>query len=340
MISTASGPDIYFAYKFHHVRRAELAWTLSEEFGVYEALRDGPATVSEVGERTGLQERPSAILLAANACIGIVGVDGDRYYIYDVIKDMVLEGGRARVTPRPPDPEDSYYRMMKQALQTNQMVPEGMPTWLTNPTGEGEEPPTAYAPGRHGWRMLWGEALANAFDFTPYRKVADMGSAGGGLLTGLMLRCPHLEGVLVDLPYSTKTAEAFIEADGLTDRLTFHAADFFTDPLPDDVDVFFMSHVLHDWDDDHCIRLLRRCYELLPVGSPVIAQEFTLSEDKSECIIGVFQWFGLVHGTIGDQRTAREIGALMDKAGFERFESREVDHEQMIVVGWKEQRQK
>lgn len=336
MIHTAPGPDIYFAYKLHHVRRAQTAWVLSEEFGLYEALRGGPASIVEVSERIGLQERPTAVLLAANACIGVLGQEEGSYFIYDVMKEMVLEGGRARVEPHRPDPEeDWWYKTMKQALQTNAMVPEAMPEWLLNPKGEGEEDTTAYAPSRHGWRILWGEALSEVFDFTPYKRVADLGGAGGGVLVGLIGKCPHLKGVLVDLPYSRKTAEAFIVSDGLEDSLRFHAADFFNDPLPDDVDVFFMSHVIHDWDDAHCIHLLRRCYEALPAGSPVIVQEFTLNEDKNECIIGVFQWFGLMFGTTGDQRTASEIGKLMEQAGFTNTESRPIDHEQMIVVGWK-----
>ena len=333
MLTIGPGPDPYFAYKIHHVDRARTAWVLSEEFGLYEALREGPATPAEVGRRIGLQERPAAVLLAANACLGILGTEEDRYYIYEVMREMVLEGGRARTVPRAPDPEDWWYRIMKPALQTNAPVPEALPDWLTNPRGD--EDTTAFAPDRHGWRILWGHSLAGAVDFSPFGTVADLGGATGGVLVGLTERCPHLKGVVIDLPYSRKTAEAAIRQSEAEERVRFHGADFFGDPFPDGIDVFYMSHVIHDWDDEHCIRLLRRCHEALPAGSPVLAQEYLLNDDKSAGLIAVFQWFGLMYGTIGDQRTGPEIEALMAEAGFGETECRPLDHEQGIVIGWK-----
>ena len=333
MLTIGPGPDPYFAYKLHHVDRARTAWVLSEEFGLYEALRDGPATIAEVGRRTGLQDRPAAVLLAASASLGILGVEDDRYYIYEVMREMVLEGGRARTVPRAPDPEDWWYRIMKQALRTNAQVPEALPDWLTDP--KGDEDSTAFAPDRHGWRVLWGHALAEAFDFGPFHTVADLGAATGGVLVGLTERCPHLQGIVVDLPFSRKTAEAAIRQSNAQERVRFHAADFFRQPFPEGIDVFFMSHVIHDWDAEHCVRLLRRCHEALPAGSPVLVQEYLLNDDKTAGLIAVFQWFGLMYGTIGDQRTGPEIEALMAEAGFGETECRPLDHEQGIVIGWK-----
>ncbi len=67
----------------------------------------------------------------------------------------------------------------------------------------------------------------------------------------------------------------------------------------------------------------------------MLVQEFLLNEDKSGSLIGVFQWFGLIYGTIGDQRNAEEIEMLMEKAGFHEMECRPIDHEQSVVIGWK-----
>ena len=86
---------------------------------------------------------------------------------YPIMREFVLEGGRARSTPRH-DRDDYWYRVTKQAVLTGKPVPEEMPTWLTDPDGQKEDS-EAFSPGRHGWRILWGEALAEAFDFTPYR---------------------------------------------------------------------------------------------------------------------------------------------------------------------------
>ncbi len=334
MLTTQPGPDPYFAYKMHHVERARTAWILSDELGIYEALRHGPATVAQVSQSTGLQSRPVAALLAASACMGVVGLESERYFIYDMMRDFVLADGRAYNPPRRPDPaNDWWYRVMRQAIVTGEPVEEALPPWMQPP--EARARATAHVPARQGWRILWGEALAQAFDFSAFHVVADLGGATGGVLIGLTGKCPWLRGVVVDLPHSQTAAEAAIDRDGGTGRVSFHAADFFTEPLPEGTDAVFMSHVVHDWDDARCLLLLRRCYAALPVDCPVIVQEFLLDEDHSGSYLAVFQWFGLLFGTPGDQRTGRQVAALLEQAGFRDIGCRPLDHEQSIVVGWK-----
>lgn len=334
MFDGPAGPDPFVFYKFHHVRRAERAWALSEDLGLYELFREGPASIEQVCARTNLQKRPVAALLAANACIGILGVREGQYFLYDSLREFVLEGGKARWRPKIPAPgEDQNYDVWKQAVLSGQPVTGEEPPWIAHP----HQAPgvTAFAPGRQGWRSLWGGALAEAFDFSPYRLVVDLGGATGGVLVGLASCYPDLQGVVMDLPYSQESAAAALQESGVGDRVRFQAGDFFASPYPEGAEVYFMSHILHDWDDEHCLLLLRRCYEALPAGGPVIVMEFLLDEDKAGRLLAVFQWFGLLGGTLGDQRTGGEITALMAQVGFRDMEIRQVDTEHSIVVGWK-----
>ena len=154
-------------------------------------------------------------------------------------------------------------------------------------------------------------------------------------MLGLTGKVPGLRGILMELPFSRAAAEAAIRHSGAAERVGFFSGDFFEGPYPDDVDVIFMSHVIHDWDDGECLRILGHCYEALPVGSPVIIQEYLLDDDKSGQLLGVGQWLGLLHSTSGDQRTAGEIGHLLQQAGFVEMETRLIDNEQTIVAGYK-----
>jgi len=328
------GADPYVVYKIHHAERARLAWWISEEIGLYEVLRDGALSVDEVREKLGLQYRPTAVLLAANACMGILGVQDGRYFIYDEQCEYMLKDGCARQPVHPPKPgENKWYEQLKYAVLNGSPTDEARPTWVANP----EETPesNAFIPERDGWRIMWGQSLARAFDFRAYRTILDLGGATGGLLTGLTANYPDHQGFVLDLPYSRRSAEAAIELAGASNRVQFVSADFFKDPYPDNIDVIVMSHVIHDWDDDHCLRLLQRCFDALADGNPVIVQEFLLNEDKTGPTLAVFQWFGLLAGTMGDQRTSDEISQLMDQVGFTRMETRAVDNEQSIVIGWK-----
>jgi hypothetical protein len=333
MLEVRPGPDPYVFYKMHHVDRARAAWALSEDLGLYKALRDGPRTVAEVADRLGLDHRPVSVLLSANGCLGITGYDGGRWFIHPIMREFVLEGGRARVTPNR-DREGFWYRVTEQAIRTAAPVPEEIPPWLSDPEGRKAET-RAHNPQRSGWRLLWGEALAEAFDFSPYRLVLDIGGATGGVLAGLTGKCPWLRGIVMDLPYARADAEAALAECGAAGRVTFCAGSFFSDPYPEGVDLLFMSHVIHDWNDDDCLRLLRHAHASLPPGAPVLVQEFLLDDDKCGPLLGVYQWFGMLYGTTGDQRTAGEIGALLEQAGFSGIDSRPVDDEQSLVIGWR-----
>lgn len=334
VFDAGTGPDPYVIYKLHHAWRAEKAWMVSADLGLYEVFRDGSLAPAQVCAKLGLQPRPVSVLLAANACMGILGLADGKYFLHDSVRELMLKDGRAYYPPTIPAPgADLDFDRWKQTILTNRPLEEDEPDWIRHPCGSPGV--TAHIPGRHGWRVLWGEALAKAFDFGPYKLAADLGGATGGLLVGLTGQYPHLKGVVVDLPYGQATAQAAIEADGAAARVSYLAADFFTDPYPAGADVLLMSHILHDWDDAHCLKLLRRCHAALPSGCPVIVQEFLLNHDKTGPTLAVFQWFGMLRGTMGDQRTADETAALLRQAGFAGIETRPIDQEQSIVIGWK-----
>ena len=75
------GPDPYVFYKMHHVDRARVAWAVSEDVGLFEALRDGPRTVSEVANHLELTDRSTAALLSANGCLDILGNHDGHWFI-------------------------------------------------------------------------------------------------------------------------------------------------------------------------------------------------------------------------------------------------------------------
>ena len=112
--------DPYVFYKLGHVRRAEKCVLLAEDLEIYEAFRDGPRSVQQVCGTTGLPRRPVSVLLAALACMGILGVHDGLYFIPDALKDHVLNGGRARRPPKIPAPgEDKYFDSLKFSFTHN-----------------------------------------------------------------------------------------------------------------------------------------------------------------------------------------------------------------------------
>jgi hypothetical protein len=129
-------------------------------------------------------------------------------------------------------------------------------------------------------------ALAQKFDFSKYETVCDIGGATGQLCTILAEHHPQLRCVSYDLPVVAPIAEKHIAAAGLTDRVATASGDFFADPLPR-ADVMTMGLILHDWNLDGKMQLIRSAYEALPDGGAFIVIENLIDDARRENVFGL-----------------------------------------------------
>lgn len=129
-------------------------------------------------------------------------------------------------------------------------------------------------------------ALAEKFDFSPYRSVCDLGGATGQLSIILAQHHPHLRCTSFDLPVVEPIARRTIAEAKLTDRVDTAAGDFFTDPLPQ-ADVITMGMILHDWNLERKLHLIRQAYDALPAGGALIAVDNVIDDDRRENVFGL-----------------------------------------------------
>ena len=129
-------------------------------------------------------------------------------------------------------------------------------------------------------------ALAEKFDFSKYETACDVGGATGQLCTILATHHPHLRCTSFDLPVVGPIAERTIAAAGLSDRVAVASGDFFEDPLPS-ADVITMGLVLHDWNLERKMRLIRAAYEALPEGGVFIIIENLIDDARRENAFGL-----------------------------------------------------
>ena len=156
-------------------------------------------------------------------------------------------------------------------------------------------------------------AIVSAYDFAPFRRVADIGGGQGALLFEVMRRHPHVEGTLFDLPHVVEAARMSAHELGLADRLTVVSGDFFVEVPP--ADAYLLKFILHDWDDAACLRILESCrrsisavgrlfaIELL-VPPPGVPGNEKLDDVEMMTLLG------------SRERTEGEFAALFESAGF------------------------
>lgn len=116
--------------------------------------------------------------------------------------------------------------------------------------------------------------IAGLLDLTGVTTAVDIGGANGALLHALLANNEDVQGVVLDLPNVEPTAKAAAEKAGLADRCEFVGGSFF-DPVPQG-DLLLLKAVLHNWDDESCVKILTRCREALHPGGRVVVVEMPL----------------------------------------------------------------
>ncbi len=164
------------------------------------------------------------------------------------------------------------------------------------------------------------QALAEKFDFSQYHTLCDVGGATGLLSILVAQNYSHLRCTSVDLPATTRIAERRIRAAGLAERVSAKALDFFSEPLPK-ADVITMGMILHDWNLEKKMHLIRAAYDTLPAGGAFIVVENLIDDARRENTFGLMMSLNMLI-EFGDafDFTAVDLFGWCREVGFSRTE--------------------
>jgi predicted O-methyltransferase YrrM len=265
------------------------------ELQLFTHLAAGSLNGEEIGNRIGLHERAIYDFLDTLVALRLLERDGDgREGRYSNTADTavfldkdspayiggILEMSNARLY--------RFWGDLTEALQTgkpqNEIKHTGTPMFdeLYSDPARLEQFMQAMA----GISMGNFQALAEKFDFSTYETVCDVGGATGRLSMALATRHPHLHCTSFDLPVVAPIAEKAIAAAGLNERVVVASGDFLTDPLPR-ADVVTMGLILHDWNLERKMHLIRSAYDALPDGGAFIIIENLIDDARRENAFGL-----------------------------------------------------
>ena len=153
-----------------------------------------------------------------------------------------------------------------------------------------------------------------ALDLTGFTSVTDVGGGRGALLAAVLARNPGLRGVLFDQPDVVARAPRVLEEAGVADRVTVVSGNFF-DGVPSGSDLFLVSNILHDWDDDHTKAILRSISAAMRPGDRIAIVEAVVGvDDRFDETIGLMDMDMLVLCD-GKQRSVEDFRQLLADAG-------------------------
>lgn len=161
------------------------------------------------------------------------------------------------------------------------------------------------------------EALPQAYDFSRFSTVLDIGGGDGTVLAGILRTNPELRGVIFDTEEGSAQAPERLAEAGVTERASVVTGDFFTS-IPGGADLYVIKSILHDWDDDRCVRILRQCRAVCPPTGTLLIIEPVLPERVTETVpAGLYlSDLNMLVNVGGRERTCAEFAELCEQAGF------------------------
>ncbi|WP_433331027.1 methyltransferase [Spirillospora sp. CA-294931] len=165
--------------------------------------------------------------------------------------------------------------------------------------------------------------LATEYDWSGVRTVVDVGGGLGVQLAEVLRAHPHLRGILVDLPPTASAAERVLAEAGVAERAEVRPGSFF-DELPAGADVYLVSRVLTDWDDEKAAKILERCARAVAPGGQVLILEVLPSPERDRLRSSFDLQMLLLIG--GRERTVADFGELAARAGLALTSSRIFDN--------------
>ena len=180
------------------------------------------------------------------------------------------------------------------------------------------------------------QVLAHVFPWERYSTVIDVGGAEGCVPATLLQQHPHLTGGVFELPQVEPVCEEFAARAGVSDRLTFYAGDFFTDPLPS-ADVIVLGHILHDWGIEAKRAILAKAYDALPDGGAVVVYDAIIDDDRRHNAFGLLMSLNmLIETDAGFDYTGADCQQWLRDAGFRTTYVQPLAGPDSMVVGIKE----
>jgi SAM-dependent methyltransferase len=297
-----------------HISRCVYA---AAELGIPDLLADGARSSHELAEATGTHEPSLYRVLRVLAALGVFEEHEARRFTLTIVGERLRSGATTGMRSwavfldamggvRPfahiletvrtgrPGREIEFGEELFESLASHPEAAAIFDAAMAERTA-------AYAP-----------SVADTYDFSDVRTVADVGGGNGTLLVEILRRHQHLSGVLFETPGAAARAKAVIDAGDLANRCEVLAGDFFQS-VPG-ADCYVLANVLHDWDDERSIHILRNCHRAMVGAGRVLIVERLIPQDGGDPVPTLLSDINMLVFTGGQERTNAEYRTLLRAA--------------------------
>ncbi len=282
-------------------------------------LKDEAKSVEQLAELTGAHAPSLYRLMRALASAGIFKKDAENRYFNTELGKFLRsdhpESMRGAVRMICDREHWQPHGNLLQSVKTGEIAFEytfGMPVFpyfAQNP-----EAAEVFDNAMTSFSHTIANAVAATYDFSGAKTIADIGGGHGLLLSTILKTNADAKGILFDQPQVVAGANNLLENNGVSERVETVGGDFFA-KIPISADVYLMKFILHDWNDEQSLTILKNLAKSAKPGAKLLLVETVVEENDAPSMSKIMDLNMLVM-TGGKERTAKEYAALFEQTGF------------------------
>jgi O-methyltransferase domain/Dimerisation domain len=291
---------------------------VAAELCIADLLKDGAKTAEELSQKGGLHARSLYRVLRACASVGVFSEDNEKRFSLTPLAEPLLSDAQGSL------------RAFAEMITTDWQFE----TWAQLPYSvQSGEPAFNKIHGMSSFDYFWtnqkagkvfndamtsnsafaSAAVVESYDFSAFSKLVDAGGGHGLLLASILKKYPQLKGVLFDVAEVAREANTLLNSYGLTNRCEMVIGNFF-ESVPKGGDAYIMKHIIHDWNDEQCIAILKNCRNAMTSEGKVLVVEMVVPKGNEPSVAKFLDLQMLLY-LPGCERTEAEYRILFDKAG-------------------------
>jgi SAM-dependent methyltransferase len=309
---------------------------IAAKLGIADHMRDVHKTADELAAATGTHAPSLYRVLRALASVDVFAEDGKGRFALTplgaTLQTDVPGSMRAFATVELGEEHYPAWGALMHSVRTGEIAFDhvfGMPVWEF--FAQHPENAKTFNDAMTGMTLAVNDAVLSAYDFSPIRKIVDVGGGHGSLIASILKLNPHMKGVLLDAKPVIEGARRRVEAEGLTNRCDVVAGDFF-ESVPGGGDAYILKWIIHDWDDQRSVTILKNCHRAMVENAKLLLVEAVVPAG-GEPHISKFVDLNMLVMTGGRERTADEYRSLLGASGFRLTRIAATDSPMSVIEG-------
>ena len=289
---------------------------VAARFGIADLLKDGPRTISELARSTRTHAPTLYRVMRALSGLGVFRENDDGTFEATTLGRCLVSGSPGALRARAIMNGEEWYRAwggLLESLRTGETAFDhvfGMPffEYLSANAGSAAIFNEAMASATE----LAARAVAEVYDLSGAGTIVDVGGGTGAFLAGILMANPQARGILFDRPDVVADASGILTGAGVASRCAVIAGDFL-EAVPSGGGAYILSWIIHDWDDDRAVTILKNCRRAMADDARLLILEQVVPHGNEPSLSKLYDLHMLVLYR-GRERREDEYRALLAAA--------------------------